>query len=410
MDAHGWWRRLWALGIVAPALAFAASPAQGQAKLPPPVKDAFTPVTISTVGPSTMPVQGTDGRWHVVYELELTNGKALPATVQEVSVLDATHRSTVIANFTGDEIVDRLRTLLPQPAADAVIAPNETRFFYIELSFARRSDVPRYVVHRLRLLAADNPGATEPSEMTYTAGRYDIRDGRPIVLSAPLRGPDWVAANGCCNSDIVHRGSIQDVNGGFFDSQRFAIDWMRLNADGRFFSGDGSDVRQYADYDAPVQAVADGVVVSAVNTLNDQVPGTLPSPTSITLETVDGNNVVIALGHGLYAFYAHLRKGSVRVHRGQHVRRGQIIGNLGNTGNTSAPHLHFHLMRGPSPLGSDGVPYVLRRFSLTGQVPVTEFETAAGIDGVWDQDRFAPRPQDRRFPLNLTIVTFPGRG
>jgi hypothetical protein len=396
--------------MVALCLAFAASPAQGRTKVPPAMKDAFTPVTISTVGPSTMPVQGTDGRWHVVYELELVNGKSLPATVQEVSVLDAARPARVIATFSGAEVVDRLRTLLPQPATDAVIAPNEMRFFYVELSFARRSDVPRYVTHRLRLLAADNPGATEPNEMTYTAGRYDIRGGRPIILSAPVRGPNWVAANGCCNADIVHRGSLQDVNGSFFNSQRFAIDWMRLNADGHFFTGDGSDVHQYADYDAPVQAVADGVVVSTLNTLDDQVPGTLPPPTSITLETVDGNHVVIALGHGLYAFYAHLRKGSVRVHRGERVHRGQIIGNLGNTGNTSAPHLHFHLMDGPSPLGSDGVPYVLRPFSLTGQVPVAEFDAAPGIAGFWGQDRFAARPQHRRFPLNLNIVTFPGRG
>ncbi len=401
---------LWMSALAALALLVTAGAAQGQSKLPPPIKDAFTPVTISTVGPSTMPVQGTDGRWHVVYELELANGKGVPATIQEVSVLDAARPSRVIARFAGDELVERLRTLLPQPADDAVIAPDEMRFLYVELSFPRRSAVPRHVVHRLRLLGADNPGATEPTEMAYTGGRYDIRDGRPLVLDAPLRGPNWVAANGCCNPDIVHRGSIQDVNAAFFDSQRFAIDWMRLDADGRFFTGDGSDVRQYADYDAPVRAVADGVVVSSLNTLEDQVPGTLPPPTSITLETVDGNHVVMSLGHGLYGFYAHLRKGSVRVRRGDRVRRGQIIGRLGNTGNTSAPHLHFHVMRGPSPLASDGVPYTLRRFDLTGQVPIAEFEAAPSIEGSWGQDRFAPRPQHRRFPLNLNIVTLPGRG
>src|SRR5690606_517869 len=130
---------LWVLALLALTSAVAAGPAYAQGKLPPPVEDVFTPVTVSTVGPSTMPVQGTDGRWHVVYELELTNGKAVPATLQEVSVLDAARPSRVVGRFTGDDVVDRLRTLMPEPATDAVIPPNEMRFFFIELAFDRRS-------------------------------------------------------------------------------------------------------------------------------------------------------------------------------------------------------------------------------------------------------------------------------
>lgn len=400
----------WVMAVAAAAvLAITGSASAAEPKLVPAPEDAFTPVTVTPLGPSTTPVQGTDGRWHVVYELQLLNGKPAPATIEQVDVVDAARPSRVLASFAGDELLGRLRTTFPSPAEEAVIPPSGVLLLYIELSFPRRSAVPRFVAHRLRLLASANPGATEPTPMRYTAGRYGIRDGRPVVLGPPLRGDDWVATNGCCSPAIVHRGSVQTVNGGLFDAQRFAIDWIRLNADGRFFTGDGSDVRQHAAYDAPVLAVADGVVVSTLDTLPDQVPGTLPPPASITLQTVDGNHVVIALGDGRYAFYAHLRRGSVRVKRGDRVRRGQVIGRLGNSGNTSAPHLHFHVMRSPSVLGSDGLPFAHDRFSVTGKVSATRFEEAEGLDGVWGENRFAPRPQRDRFPLNLDVVAFPGR-
>ena len=75
-------------------------------------------------------------------------------------------------------------------------------------------------------------------------------------------------------------------------------------------------------YGAQILAVADGTVVSALSTLPDQKPGSLPDPSTITLDTVDGNHVVLDLGGGSFAFYAHMQPGSVRVREGQHVRRG----------------------------------------------------------------------------------------
>src|SRR5690606_19154995 len=82
-------------------------------------------------------------------------------------------------------------------------------------------------------------------------------------------------------------------------------------------------------------------------------------------EQVDGNHVVLDLGDGRYALYAHLKPGSVLVHKGQHVHRGQVLGLVGTSGNSSEPHLHFHVTDGPSPLASNGVPYLLRSFRAT---------------------------------------------
>jgi murein DD-endopeptidase MepM/ murein hydrolase activator NlpD len=170
------------------------------------------------------------------------------------------------------------------------------------------------------------------------------------------------------------------------------------------------DVRNYTSYGADAIAVADGTVVETLNTLDDQKPGTLPDRRTITFENVDGNHVVLDLGGGVYAFYAHLQKGSVTVQPGARVRRGQALGKIGNTGNTSAPHLHFHLMEGSSVLGSNGIPYMIDSFSFAGRVPAAEFASVQGVEGTWSKGLLPiPSPRHGQFPLDLDIIDFPER-
>ncbi len=127
--------------------------------------------------------------------------------------------------------------------------------------------------------------------------------------------------------------------------------------------GDSSDPANYLIYGTDVLAAADGTVVHVLDGLDDQVPGDLPG-TSIPLDEADGNTVVVDIGDGLYMMYGHLKKGSVAVEVGDEITEGQVIANVGNTGNSSAPHLHFHVMDGPSPLASNGRPYVIDKFSV----------------------------------------------
>ncbi|TSD94445.1 M23 family metallopeptidase [Skermania sp. ID1734] len=369
--------------------------------------DVFTPVTARPLDLHPVAFPGTDGHFHLVYELELTNTKLAPATIDSVAIIDPSKPTQPIAQFAGQDLVSRLRTLMPAPADNAAIEANGSRFLYIELSFPDSASVPKEIAHRFTLHAASNPAGTTPDPMTYTIASLIISQRALPKLSPPLRGNHWVATNGCCNSEIVHRGSLSSVNGSEYDSQRFAIDWMLLGDDGQFVHGDPKVATNYADYGQDVLAVADGTVVSTINDLPDQVPGTLPNPASITMETVDGNGVVLDLGNGVYASYAHLQKGSVTVHPGDKVHVGQVLGKLGNSGNTSAPHLHVHLMDGPSPLGSNGVPYVIDKFELAGQVDPVAFAAAPGVEGVWARNLPANPPQRTdQFPLNLNIVNF----
>ena len=387
--------------VPAPARTNAAAPAD---------TDAFTPVTVRAIEADHPPVLGTDGAYHVVYELELTNTKLAPATLLRVDVVDARTPHRVLASFGGASLLGRLRTLQPAGVQSAVIAPDASRLFYVELRFATRADIPAALSHHVYVRGAASPGTSTPTALDYVAGPVPL-DARPLpVLRPPLAGAGWVSVNGCCNSRIVHRGSVLSLNGALHDGQRFAIDYMRLNAAGEFVHGDTTQVANYVDYGAAVLAVADARVVSTLDTLDDQMPGHLPDPASITIANVDGNHVVLDLGHGRFAFYAHLQKGSVTVYLGQHVAAGTVLGKLGNSGNTSGPHLHFHLMDGPSVLGSEGMPYVVGRFTTVGQVDTAAFGAAPGISGVWGRDRTTrPIAQMQRFPLNLNVIDFPGR-
>ena len=104
------------------------------------------------------------------------------------------------------------------------------------------------------------------------------------------------------------------------------------------------------------------------------------------------------------------RDDSVLVKPGQRVKRAQILAKLGNTGNTSGPHLHFHIMDSPSVLGSNGLPYVIGSFAFDGQISAAKFAAAPGVEGDWGKGRLpTSSPRQRQFPLNLNIVDFPDR-
>src|SRR4029079_7984120 len=100
--------------------------------------------------------------------------------------------------------------------------------------------------------------------------------------------------------------------------------------------------------------------------LKEQVPGKLPA--DATIHMAAGHHVVVDIGAGGFAFYAHMQPGSVRVKVGDKVKPGQVLGLLGNSGNTNTPHLHFHVMDGPSPLLSNGLPYVFTSFTWHGRI------------------------------------------
>ena len=171
--------------------------------------------------------------------------------------------------------------------------------------------------------------------------------------------------------------------------------------------GDLKKAGSWVGYGARVLAAATGRVVAARNDLPDQAPGALPDPQTITVSDVDGNFVVLDHGHGVFTFYAHLQRDSVRVVPGERVEANQELGRLGNTGNTSAPHLHFHVMAGPLPLGSDGLPFVFSKFDFVGVVEEAAVDAAlSGAAGLPLRSSLSPTKRERQLPLDRAFIDF----
>src|SRR5262249_41363363 len=148
-----------------------------------------------------------------------------------------------------------------------------------------------------------------------------------------------------------HRRALFAIDGKVRIPARFAIDWIKLGPDAHASRGDASVMSNSYSYGADVLAVADGKVAS----LEDG----LPEPTPRTFNSDAGNYVALDLGGGRFAFYEHLKPGSIRVKIGDRVRTGQVLGSLGGSGSVSSgPHLHFHIADTNSPLAAEGLPFV----------------------------------------------------
>jgi murein DD-endopeptidase MepM/ murein hydrolase activator NlpD len=119
---------------------------------------------------------------------------------------------------------------------------------------------------------------------------------------------------------------------------------------------------------------------------------------SLTLKDAGGYHVIVDIGGGRYAFYAHLKPNSITVKEGERVRRGQVLARLGNSGNTSAPHLHFHVMDAPLPLGADNnLPYVFDSFRFQGFFD----------DNLTPHLLDNPQHREDELPLSQSVEAFP---
>lgn len=365
-----------------------------------PAKAHLTPLLVRSDGAGVAPVRGSDGAYHLLWEVPLQNATSLSLRVTRIEILAGGGSTLEVLEAPA---IARSVEVIGTRKASALIGPGQSAFAFLTLERARREDLPRAMSHRVTVEADRLPAA-----MTTTGGNVTVDvDAVVPVLGPPLEaGTGYIAADGCCRSTRHIRAPLPLDNEIRF-AQRFAIDWEQLDDRSAFVAGDPADPRSYTIYGKRAVAVAAGEVVHVTDGLEDQVPGRLPG-TSLALEEVDGNSVVLSIGDGLYALYAHLQKGSVAVKKGDRVTRGQVLGLVGNTGNSSAPHLHFHVMDGPSPLASNGRPYVLDSFTVLRRGVST-----AELDRVENtEEPFATVPvkgereRKHELPLDLSVVAF----
>lgn len=407
-------RRILGSSLLAGALALLAVPSVARASQPLPADQVTAVTVIPTIEPT--PVAATDGRIHLVYELLMVNYAPDPATVASVQALDADHPSRVLQSLSGPTVAShfKISQLATPITGPAVIAAGEQAIVWMDASVPLGSPVPEKIIHRVRItFAQPQAGGLIPDKVTVKVGRTPVSDLPTPVIESPLAGPRWFDANGCCSEVTAHRGAVNPLDGTTNFPERTAIDWLRLDEHGRLFEGPATSLSSYAYYGTPIHAVADGEIVAVVDGLPNQVPTEEPPLGQLPLKDFAGNHIIekfVYQHHTFYAGYAHMKPGSPSafVHVGQHVRAGQQIGDLGNSGNSGAPHLHFQVMDRPSFLSAQGLPYEFEQFKLAARGKGdSSVEAALDGDVVPFQSGFRPRWLHGRLPLYTDLVDFP---
>lgn len=345
-------------------------------------EDAAFPAPIEVRAPYEPTAFPNAGRAHLLYELYLTNFGSAPVSLQRVDILDADQPGAKpVASFAGkplDEMVQGIGVRAPTDPTSGLrqIAPGSSIVVFMSLDLEPGARLPARLSHHI---VTDGPPVDAAVIGTHGA---ELR-----VLGPPMQGPGWLAGDGPSNEpDNHHRRGFLAMDGRVVTSRRFAIDWQKVAAGHASYSGDATDVHAYPSYGEPLLAVADARVAFARDGLPDNKPGhgkDFHPAVPITLDTTPGNTVTLDLGNGQYAYYMHMRPGSLTVRTGDRVRRGQMIGRIGASGDAREPHLHFEVTTSPKLLAGEGLPYVIDRYRGEGGEPVV-----------------------RSLPLNNTVIDF----
>ena len=302
------------------------------------------------------------GKRQLAYELHVTNTRPYDVVLNRIEVLDAI-RGNRVAEFSGSQLVARLSRVGAQvegPERQTVVAGGRTILF-LWLTLEDGVATPTKLQHSIELDLLRPAGRVR----TLVSDACVVRNEQPIVLNAPLRGGPWVALYDPMMMG-GHRTSLYTLAGHARIPARFAIDWVKLAEDATRARGDTTAIANWHGYGAEVLAVADSTVAEALDDIAES-PTLSASEGPLALENVSGNYVALDLGGGRYAFYEHLKPGSITVRRGDRVRSGQVIGLLGNSGGSSSgPHLHFHVADASDELAAEGLPYVFRNFDVVG--------------------------------------------
>ncbi|HET8734360.1 MAG TPA: M23 family metallopeptidase [Anaeromyxobacteraceae bacterium] len=333
----------------------------------------------------------TSGGTMLAYELYLPRHDALGLRPTRVEIRADGAGGPVLKSYEGGELT---RFLEPPKEGWPDVAT-----VLVGVTLPAGQAVPASVHHAVAL--ADGSVAT--------GGAATV--GAPaLAISPPVRGERWWAANGPSIEPVYHRNAKIPIGPSVYYSERFATDWIQLGPDGLPYRGDGKRNADWYGYGADLLAVADGTIVDA----RDGVPENTPiggRDIGMTFENLGGNYVVLDVGdrHDTVAFYAHAIPGSVAVRIGDKVRAGQVLAKLGNSGNSDAPHLHFHLCDGAGPIGKrdeslfcNGLPYVHPSFVLLGRT-APDF----GDDGKGWAPAAPPQPRTGEMPVRNQVVSLP---
>ncbi|HEY2381880.1 MAG TPA: M23 family metallopeptidase [Terriglobia bacterium] len=214
-------------------------------------------------------------------------------------------------------------------------------------------DFPKGFVGENLLIEADyKSGGTETSKKTSV----QLRRAAAFSGRLPFDGTWYVAAE----------HSYLDAHKRFL-AEAYAYDFLQIGANGKSYQRDGKSNADYYAYGRKVLAAQDGTIVMVRSDVAENVPGE-----TTNLTTPSGNVVIIDHGNNQFGYYAHLKPFTIAVKKGAHVKAGDVLGEVGNSGDSPEPHLHFHVMNNADAAQGDGIPAVFENWKTQayGRFPV----------------------------------------
>lgn len=332
--------------------------------------------TVTLVVPAApVPVRAAE-RIAVVYELHVTNTGSKPIRLERLEVRDAGANGAMpVAAYGRPQLERDTKFIGPRGApAPKTLGPDVLGVIFVWLDFAPAAVIPESLIHRI--VFADGT--------TAEGARVSVRPPADLTFPAPVEAGDWWIGLGPSNTS-EHRRAVIRVGEDPVPhlAQRFGIDWVKMDARGGYARDRrGRRNTDWYSYGQPVLSVADARVAAVMDGIPDNTPGEDSRAVPMKVDTVLGNYALLDLGAGSgtagaathrFVLYGHLQPGSLRVRTGDEVRPGQILGLIGNSGNSDGPHLHFHVTEAAdaatAPLRGEGVPFLLDTFAVVNHDP-----------------------------------------
>ena len=339
-----------------------------------------------------------NGQPTVYYELHVTNFASIPLDLKKLEVVNTVNTARLLVSSEADlqkrcEPVGAL-----SPGGTTTLVSGGRCIIYLE--YALTGNPPWQISHRIDF---EIPQSSAGRLHSVQGANLHLIQAKSIVLGAPLREGSWAAVY-YPDWKRGHRRVVYTVDGKARIPGRFAIDFIRLDRNGKYASEDENLIKNWYGYGNDVLAVADGVIVAVKNEFAESA--TIAAHPRHPPEQATGNFLALQIGDKRFVFYEHLKPDSIRVKIGQKVKRGDILAAVGFTGQTTGPHLHLHVADGNSPLGAEGLPFVFELFTVLGEYA----DFADFGKKLWESAKEAsPSAKRRERPAPNAIITFEER-